>query len=65
MNYLKEFRAEASKRLDMVLEAPDNLARRREFLEWVVEKVLESYRNCQQKNQTTASPRTQTNRYRK
>ncbi len=55
MSYLKNFRAEASERLDMVLEAPDNSARRGDFLDWLAEKILESYRNCQKKSQTTDS----------
>lgn len=48
MSYLKTFRAEATERLDLYREAADEQTARRDFLNWLAEKLLESYRNGQE-----------------
>ncbi len=57
MNYLNIFRAEARERLTIYREAADEKKAEKDILDWLAEKILESYRNCQKKNQTV-SPRT-------
>ena len=48
MNYLKEFRAEATERLALYREATDGEKAEKEILDWLAEKLLESYRNGQE-----------------
>ena len=48
MSYLKEFRAEATGRLELYREAQDEKAGLKNILDWLAEKQLESYRNGQE-----------------
>ena len=48
MSYLKTFRVEATERLTLYREATDEKKARKEILDWLAEKLLESYRNGQE-----------------
>ena len=48
MSYLKIFRAEATERLSLYREAADEKKAEKEILDWLAEKLLESYRNGQE-----------------
>ena len=48
MSYLKTFRAEAAERLKLYRESADENKAERELLNWLGDKLLESYRNGQE-----------------
>ena len=48
MSYLKEFRTEATERLELYREAKDEQAALKDILNWLAEKMLQSYRNGQE-----------------
>ena len=53
MNYRKEFRAEATERLTLYREASDERKAETKILNWLAEKLLESYRNGQESGKNT------------
>lgn len=53
MSYLRTFRAEAIERLALYREATDERKAEKEFLNWLAEKLLESYRNGQESGKNT------------
>ena len=48
MSYLKIFSAEAKERLTLYREATDEEKAEKDILDWLAEKLLESYRNGQE-----------------
>ena len=58
MNYLKEYRTEATKKIKdycLVSVGPDEPEALKELLDWFAEKQLESYRNGQGKGKVAQS----------